>query len=101
MSLTIQPDSDLLKWNALGFFILPQDSAVSFAERVKRLWRTFSCEGTEAAQDLVKKYFDIDPSWVEVTYSNEGLYLWEGGCTWYAHDGTEAPVIQLHPSFLK
>jgi hypothetical protein len=46
---------------------------------------------------LIKQLFDIDPDWVEVIYDNQGLQVWEGGCTWIEEDQI---TVQLRKRFL-
>jgi len=71
-------DSTLLEKNARGLIHAPDESEDAFILR---------CEHAKKSEPaptslLAKKLFDINPDWVQLLFSNQGLRLWEGGCTW-------------------
>jgi hypothetical protein len=78
---------------------LPEDSAETYAERADRLLLQGQTSGNDGARDVVKRYYDVDPAWVPVTYAGKGLYPWEAGCTWYAENANDSPSIQLTTRF--
>ena len=96
--------SRFVEWDSLGFFAIPGDSAQSYSERVGSLLKTATGEETEAVRSVVKTCYGVDPSWVDVVFSNEDLFPWEAGCTWYSCTWyseiiDEAPLIQLRSAF--
>lgn len=99
MSPITQVSSSCLDWNRQGFLALPEDSYETYCDRISKLNVAFF--GELSARDNVKKTYDIDPAWVPVEYSNDGLRLWEAGCTWYGESAEDAPTIQLVKSFEK
>ena len=46
----------------------------------------------------LQKLFDINPTFLEVSYSNESLDAWEAGCTWIMDNRV---TIQLRKRFKK
>lgn len=91
MSPTIQVNSKHLEWNRQGIFALPTDTQDSYAKRAAKFQQSgSSCH--------ILRY-DIEPNWVEVEYSNKGLYPWEAGCSWYSDDANVRPLIQLREAF--
>ncbi len=93
---TMQVSSNCLQWNRQGFIPLPEDSYETYAERVEKLQGA-----TSSSQDLacLVHIYDLNPSWVPVEYSSEGLWPWEAGCTWYSDLVDEPPAIQLKSQF--
>ncbi len=87
MSPTTQVSSNCLLWNRQGIFALPEDTFETYQARACRLI------GTKSAPFI--EIYDLQPSWVRVTYSNKGLRPWEAGCTWIGNT-TE---IQLNSHF--
>src|SRR5262249_41756267 len=99
MSPTIQVNSKHIAWNRQGFFPLPEDSAESYERRICQLQDQELTVNECSARQIVKRYFDADPVWVPITYSNDGLHLWEAGCIWYNDNVEERPMIQLTSRF--
>jgi len=65
-------------WNSRGLIFGPEETEESFYKRCQ----TASSFSQITVSPKLKKLFDINPDWVEVTYSKKGLHFWEGGCTW-------------------
>lgn len=102
MSPTIQVSSKHLEGNRQGIFALPHDTAESYSTKVDLLLnQAKTLEDCDPAREVVKGRFDVDPSWVPITYAKKGLCLWEAGCLWYADDPDTLPSIQLSPHFEK
>lgn len=92
-----QVSSDLLRWNALGFFATPEDTVESYTARALSWTSQALKENTQEARNVVRSCYDIDPSWVTVIFSKKELFPWEAGCMWY----DDKPLIQLHSRFEK
>jgi hypothetical protein len=101
MSPITQVSSDILRWNRLGLFAVPEDSAESYTERACFLLGSTPQEETQEARTLVQHCYDIDPFWVSIVFSKKNLLPWEAGCTWWSEELAESPLIQLHSFFEK
>jgi hypothetical protein len=81
-----------------GLFVLPGESEKTYRMRVQSLDCTQSNACDHAgARARVRELFSIDPTWVAISYSNDGLYPWEAACMWY----DSVPSIQLRKVFEK
>jgi len=96
--------SHYLRWNQQGIFPLPGEAEEQFCARAHLLASQSREQQAPQAERqapqaalVVRKLFDIDPDWVPVTFCNQGLRPWEGGCLWC----DEAPHIQLRKAFLR
>ena len=78
-------------------FVLPSDTEETYKEKISAIQNTPPQPDKEAFACL-KELYDIEPLWVPVIYSNEGLSFFEAGCTWM--DG-DAVWIQLKKDFEK
>jgi len=101
MSPTTQVSSKHLEANRQGIFALPEDTTDSYAERIERYVLQEEVSQHLAPREVVRRLYGVDPSWVPVVYSKQGLYPWEAGCTWYGESLADPPSIQLAPHFQK
>jgi hypothetical protein len=93
MSPTTPVSSSSLEWNRKGFFALPEDTSESYEARAR-----LCLEQVGGEPYSIPKY-DLEPFWVPVEYSNDGLRLWEAACTWYGETDDIPPAIQLAKRF--
>lgn len=94
-----QVNTKFVEWNAQGLLALPEDSEESYSERVQRLILQDDEGLHKEAREVLKHTYDVDPTWVPVTYASKGLYPWEAGCTWYGQNVEDPPLIQLSSHF--
>lgn len=99
MSPTTQVSSKHIEWNRQGFFALSSDSVTSYETRVQKLQADSIVSRTFTGQEVLRLYYDVNPTWVPICFSKKGLYLWEAGCTWYPDSVEDTPLIQLRPAF--
>ncbi|MBS0652624.1 MAG: hypothetical protein JSR39_03765 [Verrucomicrobia bacterium] len=85
---------NLAQLNRNGIFPAPGQNDEVFWNKVDFV----SAQSTmgEALPNLVER-FDINPSWVPVQCSNEGLHFWEGAVLWQQHTdaGFLLPQVQV------
>lgn len=80
--------SQLIDLNKKGLIPGPLESVEQFSRRIS------FCEHKKPVSLSLYK---IEPDWLEVTFSNQGLMPWEGGCTFI----DDQPTIQLRKSLEK
>jgi hypothetical protein len=83
----------LTHWNRQGVFIKPDDTEESYFQKIAEIQQKST---TLCQNSLLATLYDIEPSAVDVTYSNDSLNFWEAGCTWM--EG-EKVSIQLKAQF--
>lgn len=91
------PYDDLLQLNKEGFLAGPEEEKQAFFLRVERTLAEAPVHPTPFPIEL-QKLFDVNPSFLEVVYSNESLDAWEAGCTWITDNRVS---IQLRKRFQK
>ena len=94
---TTQASFSEIAYDIQGIFALPGDTLESYQERVSKLT---GYKGQDVPECLMHVY-DINPSWVPVEYSDDGLRLWEAACMWYSDCPDVPPMIQLVQAFEK
>lgn len=90
-------DEDLLDLNRQGIIAGPQELKFSFLSRVQNTLES-APEHPTLFPERLRELFDINPTHVEVIYSNEGMDVWEAGCTWIAYNRV---TIQLRKHLRK
>jgi hypothetical protein len=82
-------DELLLTLNKRGLFPGPKESDEAFFKRISALQaeKTF----------LSVPQFDLAIDWIDVTYGNKNLALWEGAATWISPEGI---IVQIKQNFL-
>ncbi|WP_100934381.1 hypothetical protein [Candidatus Chlamydia corallus] len=75
------PDDDLITFNKQGLIAGPEEEKVAFLVRSNAMIDA-GPEDPASFPESLKELFDVFPTHVEVLYSNEGLDVWEAGCTW-------------------
>lgn len=88
---------DLLQLNKEGFIAGPEEEKQAFFLRVDKTLAKAPTHPTLFPTELQKQY-DINPTFLEVSYSNESLDAWEAGCTWIMDNRV---TIQLRKQFKK
>ena len=88
---------DLLQLNKEGFIAGPEEEKQAFFLRVDQTLAKAPTHPTPFPPDLQKQY-EINPTFLEVSYSNESLDAWEAGCTWIMDNRV---TIQLRKQFKK
>lgn len=83
--------------NRNGYVIGPLESLNDFFARVQYLIDD-APEHPTYIPDYLKDLFDINPEYVRIIYSNDGIGVWEGACTWIAENEV---AIQLRKSLEK
>lgn len=87
-------DKDLINLNKHGIFAGPYEEKYSFLMRVDQLYQHAPIYPTVFPRVLSELY-DINPDHLEVIFTNEGLDVWEAGCTWILENKL---TIQLRKS---
>ena len=86
-------EKKLLELNQRGIFPLPGEGKEAFIKRAEKL------KGRDRKMPLVlQKYYDANPDWLQVSYSDANLYPWEAACSLYSDDAVE---VELRGSFQK
>lgn len=96
-SSSLNPLDDLLQLNKEGFIAGPEEEKPAFFLRVENTLAEAPEPPTPFPLEL-QKLFDINPTFLEVSYSNESLDAWEAGCTWIMDNRV---TIQLRKRFKK
>ncbi len=92
---------DLLLFNRQGFLPLENESVESFLLRVANLQNSsdpHSCpKAKQAALQLCKQLFDVEPDWVSIIETQKELAFWQGAVMWVQTDhlGNDLPFIQI------
>lgn len=113
-------EKELLEYNRLGFIPGPEESTVDFLRRVhyclflkeqlasqtdlEMPFESNSPEILEEVFPITKKWYDIAPNWISISFSNYRLGPWHGGCAWIIQltdDTPTAAFLQLRRSFKK
>lgn len=77
----ISIEEDIVGLNRLGILAGPSEWKEAFFLRAKHtLYNEPSIK--EKFPESLSLLFDINPDYLEVEYTNEGISFWEGGCTW-------------------
>ncbi|MDF2549076.1 MAG: hypothetical protein K0S07_143 [Chlamydiales bacterium] len=85
---------ELLELNRQGLILSPGEDLLSYEKRVAACWRDKTCAPSlQKASLLVRRLFDIAPSWVEVVYSNKELPFWHGAQTWIEEEEEEGRFL--------
>ena len=84
----------LRSFDRRGLLIQPHESVEHYMARA-RLCHGSNEPRDDAALKRVSELFEIEPDWVRVDYSDDGLYPWEAACTWY----DDVPTVQLRRAF--
>lgn len=74
-------EEDLIDLNKHGMIAGPYEEKYSFFMRVEQLFQEAPVLPTSFPSYLCELY-DIHPDHLEVIFSNDGLDVWEAGCTW-------------------
>lgn len=83
-------------WNKQGIFIRPTESESEYYSRTEKI-PIYNSISAETSLLLV---YDFTPQWIEVSYSNKGIYFFEAGCSWIEErDNREHIHIQLKTHF--
>ncbi|ANH78571.1 hypothetical protein [Candidatus Chlamydia sanziniae] len=85
------PDEDLIKLNKQGLIAGPDEEKFSFFLRVNSII-ALGPDSPAVFPKRLQQLFDIFPMHLEILYSNEGMDVWEAGCTWILQNRV---VIQL------
>jgi len=121
--MTNLTNEDLIKLNHEGLIPGPNENEEEFRKRAdyclklkdilaQDLEKQFNLEkqdfGSEQlvreALPSIKKFFDIDPTWIPIFFSNYKLSPWHGGCAWIFQLTNETPMaafFQLRQTFRK
>ncbi len=114
-------DDEVLHYNRLGIIPGPNENMEDFKRRaqyclgVKNSFESKLSEeapfsfhnfGTEEilreAFPLTTHYYDIQPNWIPVLFSNYKLSFWHGGCAWIYQENEQSPTcafFQLRKAF--
>lgn len=84
----------LIELNKRGLIHAPDESDENFFLRCHQATPLPS----SPQSSLVEELFDVNPDWVPLIFRNQGLHLWEGGCTWIERDRV---TLQLNKAFEK
>jgi hypothetical protein len=115
-------DSKLLELNRKGIIPGPHESEAAFFKRAEYCLSLFSLlrnqhantfpfalelshspELLHSALAKTRDYFDIEPDWIPVFFSNYRLAPWHGGCAWIFQISQNTPIgalLQLQKTFL-
>lgn len=85
--------SQLYEWSLRGLIPGPQESDEEYITRA-----TAAKKNPSSQSQSIKALYGIDPDWVEIIYSNEGLRFWEGGATWI---GEDKAALHLRKAYTK
>lgn len=81
-------DQELIHLNQRGLFPSPKEDVSAFTARTSSL---------SSLQPHSLPLYQINPDWIEIAYSSEGLSFWEGGATWCSPEGI---IIRIKKNFL-
>lgn len=90
-------DDDLLSLNKQGIIAGPEELKPPFLYRAEEILEN-APEHPTAFPSRLQEMFDINPTHLDVIYSNEGMDVWEAGCTWIASNQV---TIQLRAHLRK
>ncbi|MEG0037470.1 MAG: hypothetical protein RSB82_00540 [Victivallaceae bacterium] len=85
---------NLVSLNKCGYIVAPGEDMCSFLRRIDELKQEAPDTLTFVPLMLQKK-FDINPDYVRIIYSDDGIGVWEGACTWIMNNEVS---IQLRKS---
>ncbi|EQM63050.1 hypothetical protein H359_0031 [Chlamydia ibidis 10-1398/6] len=89
-------EDDLIQLNRAGIIAGPEELKLSFFLRVEEILNN-APEYPEIFPQRLRDLFDIYPDHLTVLYSNEGMDVWEGGCTWILNNHVTVQLRkQLH-----
>ncbi|WP_201456465.1 hypothetical protein [Chlamydia sp. 17-3921] len=97
VSSLVSTDEDLINLNKQGIIAGPEEEKYSFFLRADSLIEERSGSST-SFPSRIQEIFDICPSHLQILYSNEGLDVWEAGCTWILENQV---TIQLRKPLYK
>ncbi|WP_366223591.1 hypothetical protein [Chlamydia buteonis] len=78
-------EDDLLDLNKQGILAGPEELKAPFLYRAQDIIDNAPDYPT-AFPPRLQEIFDINPTHLEVIYSNEGMDVWEAGCTWITNN---------------
>lgn len=77
----ISDEEDLIRLNREGIIAGPGELKFSFLKRVDEMLEN-APDHPASFPARLRSLFDINPEHIEVLYTNEGMDVWEAGCTW-------------------
>lgn len=80
---------DLIEYAKRGYLVGPDESEEDFLSRINNF-------PSLRAEQKIEPCFGLIPNWIEVHYSNKGLFFWQGGCV--SSDG-KSFALQLRREF--
>ncbi|WP_370913612.1 hypothetical protein [Chlamydia pecorum] len=94
---SVDVNEDIIELNKQGMIAGPQEEKYSFFSRVADILEEQLDTSTYFPPRL-QELFDISPTHLKVLYTNEGLDVWEAGCTWIQNNRV---TIQLRKPLYK
>lgn len=80
----------------MGLFPGPGETEEAFSKRASNALSVVQ----GGRYPSIEKKYGFSPDWIEIEYSDKGLYPWEGGCTWiFEEEGFRKTKLQLRHTF--